>query len=132
MSQKNVDMAQRCIDAFDRRDVEAMRTLDHPDVELDFSASVGVDAGVYKGIDAVLRFFESYFDAFEEIAVNPDCFIGAGASVVVPNRSRSLGRDGVEVFARSTFVLTFGAGQLTRICLYQETGEALKAVGLAE
>ena len=87
MSQENVDVARRCIDAFDRRDAEAMRALDHPDVELDFSASVGVDAGVYKGIDAVLRFLESYFNAFEEIAVNPDCFIDAGASVVVPNRS---------------------------------------------
>jgi len=132
VSQENVAMAQRCIDAFDRRDAEAMRALDHPDVELDFSASVGVDAGVYKGIDAVLRFFESYFDAFEEIAINPDCFIDAGASVVVPNRSRSVGRDGVEVFARSTFVLTFGGGQLTHICLYRETDEALKAVGLEE
>src|SRR5437763_11136276 len=87
MSQENVDMARRCINAFHRRDAEAMCALDHPDVELDFSASVGVDAGVYKGIDAVLRFLESYFNAFEEIAVNPDCFIDAGASVVVPNRS---------------------------------------------
>jgi ketosteroid isomerase-like protein len=132
MTRENVDMARRCIEAFDRRDTEAMRALDDPDVELDFSASVGVDAGVYKGIDAVLRFFENYFAAFEEIAVNPDCFIDAGASVVVPNRSRSVGRDGVEVFARSTFVLTFSGGLLTHICLYQETEEALNAVGLTE
>ena len=132
MSQENVEMTRQSIDAFDRRDLQALRALYHPDVVLDFSASVGVEAGVYKGIDAVFRFYGGYFDAFEEITLNPRRFIDAGASVVVPNRSRSLGRDGVEVFAQSTFVFTFGGGRLTHICLYRGTEEALEAVGLAE
>src|SRR6476660_3532077 len=132
MSQENVELARLSIDAFDRRDLQALRALYHPDVVLDFSASVGVEAGVYKGIDAGFRFYKRYFDTFEEITLNPHRFIDAGASVVVPNRSRSLGRDGVEVFARSTFVFTFDGGQLTHICLYRETEEALKAVGLEE
>lgn len=131
MSLENVEMTRQSIDAFDRRDLQALRALYHPDVVLDFSASVGLEPGVYKGIDAVFRFYKSYFDTFEEITLNPHRFIDAGPSVVVPNRSRSLGRDGVEVFARSAFVFTFDAGQLTRICLYRETEEALKAVGLA-
>jgi ketosteroid isomerase-like protein len=126
-----VELARLSIDAFDRRDLEALRALYHPDVVLDFSASVGIEAGVYQGIDAVFRFLGRYFDMFEEITLNPDRFIDAGASIVVPNRSRSLGREGVEVFARSTFVFTVVAGQITDICLYQETDEALKAVGLA-
>jgi hypothetical protein len=41
MSQENVDLARRCIDAYNRRDIDAMRTLDAPDLELDFSASPG-------------------------------------------------------------------------------------------
>lgn len=133
MSQKNVEMTRQSIDAFDRRDLQALRALYHPDMVLDFSASVGVEAGVYRGIDAVFRLYERYFDTFEEITLNPHRFIDADdGSVVVPNRSRSLGRDGIEVFAHSTFVFTFDGGQLTRICLYQETEEALKAVGLEE
>jgi ketosteroid isomerase-like protein len=132
MSQENVELAKRCIDAYNRRDIEAMRTLDAPNLEMDFSASVGVEAGIYRGFDVCLRVWADYFDAFEEIDVKPEGYLDAGDSVVIPNASRSRGRDGIEVFARSTFVFTFDGDQLARICLYQEKHQALKAVGLAE
>jgi ketosteroid isomerase-like protein len=132
MSQENVEIARMCIDAFNRRDIEAMRALDAPDLELDFSASLGVEAGVYRGFDACLRVWASYFEAFEEIDIKPASYLDAGDSVVIPNASRSRGRDGIEVFAQSTFVFTFSRGELTRICLYQEEQQALKAVGLEQ
>jgi ketosteroid isomerase-like protein len=132
MSQENVELAQRSIDAYNRRDVEALRALDHPDIELDFSASRGVEAGVYRGVEAVLRLQRTYFETFEEIVIKPDRFIDAGDSVVVPNVSRSRGRGGIEVPARSTFVFTVRDGEITRICLYQELEQALEAVGLHE
>ena len=130
MSQENVELAKRCIDAYNRLDIEAMRALDAPDLELDFSASVGLEAGVYRGFDACLRVWANYFDAFEEIDIKPENYLDAGDSVVMPNTSRVRGREGIEVFARSTLVFTFDSGQLTRICLYQEEQEARKAVGL--
>jgi ketosteroid isomerase-like protein len=130
VSEENVDLAKRCIDAYNRRDIDLMRTLDAPDLELDFSASLGLEAGVYRGFDACLRLWTSYFDAFAEIDIKPANYLDAGDSVVIPNTSRNRGRDGIEVFARSTFVFTFSAGQLTRICVYQEEEQALKAVGL--
>jgi ketosteroid isomerase-like protein len=58
-------------------------------------------------------------------------FIEAGESVVVPNVAHQRGRDGIEVSARSTLVFTLRRGRIAHICLYQETGEALDAVGLA-
>jgi ketosteroid isomerase-like protein len=132
MSQENVDVAQRCIDAYNGRDLEALRALNDPDLEVDWSASRGVEAGVYRGIDAALRFYQGYFDAFEEIIIEPDRFMDAGESVVIPNVSRSRGREGIEVLARSAIVITVRGRKVTRLCLYQETEEALKAVGLAE
>ena len=131
MSQANVEIAKQAIDAYDRRDLDALRMLNDPNVEVDWSASRGVEAGVYRGIDAALRFYQGYFDAFEEIHIEPDCFVDAGESVVVPNRSRSRGREGIEVFARSAFVFTFRDGRVIRVCLYQEREQALEAVGLA-
>jgi ketosteroid isomerase-like protein len=130
MSQENVDIARQSIDAYNRRDLDVLRALNHPDVELDWSASMGPDAGVYRGIDAVVALYAGYFEAFEEIVVEAERFIDAGESVVVPNVSRSRGRNGIEVFARSTFTLTIREGKLSRICLYQEPEQALKAVGL--
>jgi ketosteroid isomerase-like protein len=133
MSQENVEIAERTIEAYNRRDLDALRLANDPDVEFDWSASFGPEAGVYRGIDAVLRLHAAYFDAFAEITIEPECFIDAGASVVVPNGSRSKGRDGIEVYTRGVaFVFTFRDGRIARFCLYQDKTAALKAVGLAE
>lgn len=132
MSRDTVEVAQRCIDAYNRRDLEALRALSDPDVELDWSASRWLEAGVHRGIDAVLRFYADYFDAFEEIVLEPDCFMDVGESVVVPNIARARGRDGIEVAARSALAITVRSRKAARICLYQETGQALEAVALED
>jgi ketosteroid isomerase-like protein len=133
MSQENVEVAKRVIDAFNKRDLDALRSLNAPDVEYDWSASQGIEAGVYRGVDAVMGLHAKYFDVFTEITVEPDCFIDAGDSVVVPNGSRSKGRDGIVVHTRGVvFLFTIREGRVSRFCLYQEKDQALKAAGLEE
>jgi hypothetical protein len=44
MSRENGKIARQAIDAFEHRHVEALRALSDPDVELDWSASLGPDA----------------------------------------------------------------------------------------
>jgi ketosteroid isomerase-like protein len=129
---ENADLVQQALNAYTRRDLEALRALADPDIELDWSASRGWLADVYRGVEDTLRFYDGYFEAFDEIVITPDRFIDAGDSVVVPNVAHQRGRDGIEVTARSTLVFTFRNRKLTRICLYQETGQALEAVGLVE
>jgi ketosteroid isomerase-like protein len=131
MSHENIDVARRALDAYTRRDVATLRMLAAPDTELDWSASRGWLAGVYRGVDEALRFYAEYFEAFTEIVIQPDCLIDAGDCVVVPNVAHQKGRDGIEVSARSTLVFTVQNHKITRICLYQEKNEALRAVGLA-
>ncbi|HWX87605.1 MAG TPA: nuclear transport factor 2 family protein [Solirubrobacteraceae bacterium] len=130
MSHKNVKLVRKALDAYTRRDVETLRTVADPDMELDWSASRGWLADVYRGIDQALRFYEGYFEAFDFIEIKPDRFIVAGDSVVVPNVAHQRGRDGIEVSARSTLVFTVRNRKLIRICLYQEMEQALEAVGL--
>ena len=132
MSQENVEVVKQSLDAFARRDINAMRALNDPDMELDWSRSVGPFAGVYRGFDAAVRFYEGYYQVFEMDIIQPDRFIDTGESVVVPNVWYLRGRDGIEVSARSTFVFELRDGKIIRICLYQETEEALKAVGLED
>lgn len=132
MSQENVNVARQCIDAYNRRDLDALRALNHPDLELDWTKSRSWLAGVYQGRDAALRFYQDYFDAFEDILIEPDCFMDAGDSVVIPNVSRLRGRDGIEVLARSALLVTLRDRKLIRVCLHQETADALAATGLRE
>jgi len=132
MSQANVEVVRKAIAAYNRRDLEAVAALNHPDVEVDWSASLGVEAGVYRGREEVARFYKSYFDTFEEINIKPDRFIESGDLVVVPNHGHVRGRDGIEAVARSALLFELRSGRVARLCLYQATGEALEAVGLSE
>ena len=132
MSQENVELVRNAIAAYNQRDFEAMRALNQPDVQVDWSASRGLEAGVYRGWEEVMRLYQSFFEMFEEVTLEPDRFIESGDSVVVPNSARVRGRDGIQTVARSTFVFEVRDGRVARVCLYQETHEALEAVGLSE
>jgi ketosteroid isomerase-like protein len=132
MSEENVEVVRRAIAAYNRRDFDAMRALNHPDMELDWSASRGLEAGIYQGLEEVLRFYQNFLQTFEEVLIEPDRFIESGDSVIVPNSARVRGRDGIETVARSALVFEVRSGRLARICLYQETREALEAAGLSE
>jgi ketosteroid isomerase-like protein len=130
MGQGVVDVVRRAISAYNRRDLEALREINHPDVEADWSASRGPDAGVYQGVSEVLGFFETYFDTLEQVRIEAEDFIESGDLVVVPNVAHIRGRDGIEAVARSAIVFEVQGGLVVRLRLYQETGEALEAVGL--
>ena len=132
MSQENVEVARRVIDAYNRRDFEAIRALNHPDVELDWSASVGLEPGIYRGQETVIRFFENFVGTFERVTLEPERFIESGDLVVVPNSAQLRGRDGIETVTRSALVFEISGGRVARICLYQGTRDALEAVGLRE
>jgi ketosteroid isomerase-like protein len=132
MSQRNVEVVRESVAAYGRRDVDTLRRLSDPDVELDWSASLGLQARVYSGFDTALDFYREYFEVFEMISFEQLRFIDDGDSVVVPNIAVQRGRDGIEVTARSTLLFRLRDGLITHIRLYQHTEEALEAIGLAE
>jgi ketosteroid isomerase-like protein len=132
MSQQNVDLVGRSIDAYNRRDFETLERLNHPDVELDWSSSRGLQAAIYHGWEEVKGFYDNFLGTFENVKLEPERFIESGDSVVVPNAAQIKGRDGIETIARSALVFELRGGRIARICLYQETGEALEAAGVRE
>jgi ketosteroid isomerase-like protein len=132
MSEENVEVVRRAIAAYNRRDFEAMRALNHPDVEVDWSASRGLEAGVHRGQEEVLRFYRDFLETFEEVRIEPEGFIESGDSVIVPNSTQIRGRDGIETVARSALAFELRGGRVARVRLYQETHEALEAAGPGE
>jgi ketosteroid isomerase-like protein len=132
VSLENVGVVRGALDAFSRRDLEA--TVGHyaAEIEVDWSRSPGVEAGVYQGSEAVRRFLSTFFEAFDRIAVTPDDFIVHGDHVVVPHHVHFWGRDGIRVDARGVLVHTLRGGRIVRLELYRERDEALRAVALEE
>jgi ketosteroid isomerase-like protein len=132
MSQENVEIVRRAMDAFNRSDLDgAMRDTD-AEVELDWSRSRGLQAGIYRGQEASRGFWASWLEMFDRVVVIPEEFIECGEHVVVPNTAHLQGRDGVEVEAKSVSVVTLRNGRIVEWRLYQERAEALEAVGLSE
>jgi ketosteroid isomerase-like protein len=132
MSRENVELVRRSIDAFNRRDMEAASQYFDPESEVDWSRSRGMESGVYRGSEAVRGFWNTFFDVFDEVTVTPEEYIEVGDRVVVPNRTRLRGRDGIEVQARSAFVATIRGGRIVEWTLYQEIDEALEAAWLRD
>ena len=126
-----MEIVRAAIAAFNRRDLEGWDKLSHPDAEVDWSESRGLEAGIYRGRAETHGFMQT-FEIFERVVIGADQLIDAGDAVVVRNTSRFTGREGIETIARSAFVYELRGGRIVRIRLYQDLAEALQAVGLAE
>jgi ketosteroid isomerase-like protein len=128
-STRRIEVVRRAIDAFNDRDLDAAMREVGPEVEVDWSRSRGVEAGIYRGYDACRSFWSTFIDTFDRVTIAADEFIDSGGHVVVPNRACAQGRDGIEVAARSVAVVTLRDGRIAGWRLYQEKAEALEAAG---
>jgi ketosteroid isomerase-like protein len=131
MSQENVEIVRRHIEAWNRRDLKAWLDCFHPEAELDWSRSRGPLKGLYHGHTAI-RAFSDEWTTFEAVQLEAHDFIDRGSEILVPNTGHVRASQHIEVVARSTFVWTLENGQITRLRMFQEHAEALEAVGPSE
>ena len=131
MSQENVQIVRAAIEAFNRGDRDAFLRKASPDFEYDLSRAAGPNRGVY-GLAQIRGVLEEFFGMWESARIEPHEFIDAGEHVVVPWTFHAMGRDGIEVQARTTWTITIRDAAIERLCMYQERREALEAAGLRE
>jgi ketosteroid isomerase-like protein len=131
MSQENVEVVRRGMEAFNRRDLKAWLATFRSDAEIDWSRARGPLKGVYRGRGGLEAFWDAWL-TFDWVEVEPDDLAEAGSEVVVPNTTTFRGRQGIEVVARTAFVFTVEDGQITRLRMFQERAEALQAAGFSE
>jgi ketosteroid isomerase-like protein len=137
MSQENVEVARRAHEAFSHPgpagfDLDAFYPYTDPDLVVDWSRSNGLEAGIYRGEAETRRLWDTFFEAFDRVVVEPLEFIEHGEYVVVPHHLRASARDGLAVDARAVVVFTLRNERIVEMRLYQARGEALEALGLAE
>jgi ketosteroid isomerase-like protein len=111
--------------------LDEMLRLVAPNLEWDWSRSLGPEEGIAYGPQGLRRFMTRHWEMWESIEMVPEKIIEAGENFVVFVRVRLRGRDGIEVEARGPHVATIRDGRLVRYQLFQEREEALAAVGLA-
>jgi ketosteroid isomerase-like protein len=134
MSQENVEIVRRITDAYNRRDLDSFLEDWAPDGVLDWSNARAFDAGVYRGHGEIRAFIEGFLANWNEnrIALVYGPVQVEDGVLIAENVEYMRGRDGIEVQARSAWLITIQDGETTSLTLYQTRQEALEAAGMRE
>jgi ketosteroid isomerase-like protein len=133
MSQENVEVVRRAIEAYNRRDVTGFMETWASDGVVDWSSSRGLDARVFRGHDEIRAFTERFVGTFEKVRIElVDPVEIEDGLVIAANVTYMQGRDGIEVQARSCWLIRIRDGEQISLTLYQTKADALEAAGLSE
>jgi ketosteroid isomerase-like protein len=145
MSEEEVEIARRAfeeasrvrdpagsdVDALDRETLAVVFDFFDPEIELHEDPRFP-EAGVYRGLEAVSRYFAQFTENFDEFTFKAEDFIDLGGDrVLILFRLRTRGSgSGATVEARPGWIYTIRDGKAVRIETYLDRGEALAAAGL--
>jgi ketosteroid isomerase-like protein len=131
MSKENVEIVRTALAALNRGDLDGAFKDAAPDAEVDLTRAVGLDSGVYD-LDEFRRLSEEFAKSWDSVRWEADEYLDAGEHVVMPFTNHLMGRDGIDVQARGTWLWTIRDGVVVRLCLYQVRQDAFEAAGLSE
>jgi ketosteroid isomerase-like protein len=133
MSQENLEIVRRSADAYNRSDLDGIVKDWAPDAVLDWSNSRGVEAGVYRGHREIRAFAQRFLTNWDEVRLEIAEPVQVEDDLVIAENVTYLrGRDGIEVQARSAWLIRFRDGKQTSLTLYQTKQDALAAAGLSD
>jgi len=138
VSQENVEVVGRSIDAFNRAfnrgDLEGFLAVVTPDIEwLPVMGAMGRD-GSFRGRAGVEAYFDILRDAWEDLAFEPGFEVrDLGEKTLMLGRLQGHGRgSGVIVDTPIAVLYDHRGEQISRIQSFFDPADALKAVGLEE
>ena len=134
MSQENVDVVRRMLQAFADGGLDAMAGFWDPDI--DWRAAEGAidDVGEMHGLAAVRRYVQEGFDNFDDVSFVVEELRDVGDDRVL-SIQRLKGRaklSGIEIELRYAGVNAVRDGKIVQVRECLSVDEALKAVGLEE
>jgi ketosteroid isomerase-like protein len=133
MSDENVELLRRAVDAYNRRDVEALNAELDPEVVW-LPALPGLVEGMqpYRGHEGIAQMFSDFFEVLDEIHFEYTEVHDSGDVVVAIGELRTRGKaSGAETASPYANVAEVRNGKGTRITGYLDPGEAMEAAGLS-
>jgi ketosteroid isomerase-like protein len=134
MSQENVEIVKRAIDAVNRRDADGLAEFLTPDCEWFPAMLREVEGMAFQGREGLDAYLAAIADTWEEFRIVVDEFRPFGDDRVLGlGRLEGRGRgSGVQVETPWAVVYDFDGDKLSRIRAFLAHDDAVKAVGLAE
>ena len=133
MSNENVEIAKRALDAYNRRDLDGLLESATEDYVMLPAVAGGIEGERVRGRGGMERQFREVEDTWAEFRLLPEEWRDLGDRVLMLGRVQGRGRgSSVPVDSHVGFVIDFRGGKLSRVRSFLDHGEALRAAGLAE
>ena len=134
MSQENVEIVKRVIDAFNQRDVDAIFECVNPDIAWFPAMPVTLGGGALRGREGIEAYVREVCDAWEEYRVvgQDFCDLGDDQALVLSRvEGRGAGSGGAVDSAMGQ-IFDFRDGKISRVRTYLDHAETLRAAGRSE
>ena len=129
MAEDNAEIVKAGFEAFNEGGVEALLPFVHPDFEVTTPPELASEPDTYRGHEGVRRYFESFYEAMEEIRWDPRSFREVGERVVVEFTLRARGKTtGLDVAQEAVMVWSLRDGKAIGLQLYPTLDEALSSI----
>jgi uncharacterized protein len=133
MSEENVEIVRRSLDAFNRGDVEATLADVHPEVEGIDDPRVPGGRTLGRSKTEVKRYFKSLSRYWESVRLVPERFVDLGDDVLILGRMTArTRRGGPEIQRQLDQLITLRDGKIIRNRIFSTRDEALEVAGLRE
>jgi ketosteroid isomerase-like protein len=126
----HTELAERAYRAWNEDDLEAMIALCHPEAEFTPSGVFpGLDS-VYRGEEAIRRWWDTFHEPWSEIKVIPERMAERPGGVDVLIRFEGVGRDGIETKMSFINKIEVRDGLLYSLVGQPAADEAIRELGL--
>jgi ketosteroid isomerase-like protein len=128
MSSRNVEIVRGGFEALSEGGVDALLPLIHPEFEFTTPSNLAAEPDTYRGPEGIRRYFDSFYDAMDEVRFDAGEFREAGERVIAQSTLVARGRaTGIEVKQEVVLVWSLRDEQAIRIEVFATLDEALEA-----
>jgi hypothetical protein len=133
MSQENVELHRRAVEAYNAHDVEALIAISDPSIE-GHSVFAAVGGAVYHGHDGLRRFYAEVTDTWgDETRMEPEAYFDLGENTLLFQVLHGHGKQsGAEVAMPVAQVARWRDGLCVHFKGYGQREDALSDLGVAE
>jgi len=125
-----VELVRGLHEAWAGDDLDAVLAFVHPEMEFDWSESIGPFKGVYRGHEGMRRYWYDVREAWDRFRPELEDVLDCGdGRLVTPTTVHGRARSsGIELEARGTMLWVVREGKIAGGKIFQTTEEALRAV----
>jgi ketosteroid isomerase-like protein len=129
VSQEDVELVRAGFAALRDGGVDALLPFVHPEFEVSTPPEFAAEPDTYRGVEGIRRYFESFYEAMDEIRFEPREFIESRGRVIAPVTLTAQGRTtGIETHQEFVMVWTLRDRKIVRIHVFATLEEATAAV----